>query len=232
MEGIEKGEMEKGGFTRTIEKAAMLPKKLHNETASGVRWVTSLMGITGYGAQHDSTRMKRTHQTPLASRSPQTIGLDQASSSVDFRLRPRRRHPTVPTSVREPKPSIRWSFARTGWFAISSGSLMLTFAMTRMYEKRRTGICEEVNTGYKWAVFFEIERRCQLTWRRNAERLQVRGRVFREYHRGLLFPTRRRTHHPNVSFIHPPRGPPNPAPRPNRLELELSVWGALVCYLG
>lgn len=85
----------------------MLPKKFDNETASGVRWVTSRIGITGYGAQQDSTRMKRMHHTPLARRRPQTIGLDQGSSSVDLRLRPSRRHPTVPTSVRDPKPSIR-----------------------------------------------------------------------------------------------------------------------------
>lgn len=35
---------------------------------------------------------------------------------------------------------------------------MLTFAITRMYEKRRTGICEGVNTSRQWAVFVAYQR--------------------------------------------------------------------------
>lgn len=36
---------------RTIEKAATLPKKFDSDTASGVRCLISLIGMTGYGAQ-------------------------------------------------------------------------------------------------------------------------------------------------------------------------------------
>ena len=134
------------GGARTIENAATLPKKFESETARGVRWVMRRMGITGYGAHQDSTITKSTQKTALNARRPQMSGLDQASSSVDLRLSPRRRHPTVMTSVREPKPSILRSLARSGWFSTSKGSLMLTFAMTRMKEKRRTGIYAE----YRW----------------------------------------------------------------------------------
>lgn len=100
----------------TIEKAAALPKKLESDTARGVLWVTSRIGITGYGAQWASTSTKTTAHTILATNSPHTKGCDQGSSSVDFRLRPRRRHPTVLTKVIEPKKSILRSLARRGWF--------------------------------------------------------------------------------------------------------------------
>lgn len=30
------------------------------------------------------------------------------------------------------------------------------------------------------------------------------------------------THHPRMSFIHPPSGPPKPAPRPNRLFFDVN----------
>ncbi|PSR73634.1 hypothetical protein PHLCEN_2v10553 [Hermanssonia centrifuga] len=99
---------------RTIENAATLPKKFERETASGVRRVTSLMGITGYGAQYDSTITNSAQSTALLTRRPQITGCDQGISSVDFRLMPNRRQPTVPTKVKEPKPSMRLSLVRIG----------------------------------------------------------------------------------------------------------------------
>lgn len=67
--------------------------------------------MTGKGAQYFSTKMKSTPQMKLATKRPYMSGCDQAISSVVFRLNPRRRQPTVPTRVKEPKTSMRRNFS-------------------------------------------------------------------------------------------------------------------------
>ena len=64
------------------------------------------IGMTGYGATCVSTYTKAHPKTTLAENKPTISELDQSSSSVDFKLKPSKRHPTVPTSVVEPKKSI------------------------------------------------------------------------------------------------------------------------------
>ena len=59
---------------RTIEKAATLPKKFDNDTASGVRCLMSLIGITGYGAKKVSTKINRPQNTKLVTKRPQMSG--------------------------------------------------------------------------------------------------------------------------------------------------------------
>lgn len=68
-------------------------------------------------------------------------GWDHGSSSVDFRLKPRRRQPTVPTRVTEPRKSMRLSLSYVLWFCTSVGRLILTLRITRMAENAKTGIC-------------------------------------------------------------------------------------------
>lgn len=156
-----------------MEKAATLPKKFESDTNSGVRCLTRRRGITGNGAHRDSTVTKKAQDTTLATRRPQMSGCDHGNSSVDFKLRPRRRQPTVDTRVSEPRPSMRRSFARSGWLSISAGSLMLTLAITSMKENRRIGIYHgrrRVNMGSGGRRGGE---RLQLTWSKNAARLRL-----------------------------------------------------------
>ena len=81
--------------------------KLDNETNNGVRIVISLKGMTGYGATYVSTKMKKIPLMIDATNSPQINGCDHGISSVDFKLKPSRIQPTVPTSVKDPRKSIR-----------------------------------------------------------------------------------------------------------------------------
>jgi hypothetical protein len=53
-----------------MENAAMLVTKLFKDTARGVRFVISLRGMTGKGAQYFSERKKRTPDTALVMRRP------------------------------------------------------------------------------------------------------------------------------------------------------------------
>ena len=87
----------------TIENADMLVKRLDRDTANGVRWVTRRKGITGKGAQYFSVNTKSNPKMALEIRSPRIAGSVQGISSVDFRLNPKSRHPTAPTSVNEPR---------------------------------------------------------------------------------------------------------------------------------
>ena len=57
-----------------MEKAAALPKKFDNDTASGVRCLMSLIGITGYGAKKVSTKINRPQNTKLVTKRPQMSG--------------------------------------------------------------------------------------------------------------------------------------------------------------
>ena len=80
-------------------------------------------------------------------------GCDQGSSSVDFRLKPRSNVPTVPTSVEDPRKSIRCTLSYMVRFRTSSGNRMFTFQITRMVDNAKTGICEK---------FFEFRHKCFL----------------------------------------------------------------------
>lgn len=57
-----------------MEKAATLPKKFDRETARGVRCAMRRIGITGYGAQYDSTITNNAQNAALASSRPLTTG--------------------------------------------------------------------------------------------------------------------------------------------------------------
>lgn len=96
-----------------MENADMLMSRFANETANGVRFVTKRNGITGYGAKYFSTKTKRKPETTLAANKPVTIGSDQGNSSVVFRQKANSRHPTAPTSVNDPKKSMRLSLSET-----------------------------------------------------------------------------------------------------------------------
>ena len=89
----------------------MLSKRFDIDTAKGVRWVIKRKGMTGYGAQYFSTKTKKNPKIILATRSPIIIGFDHFISSVDFKLKPKRRQPTAPTRVKEPRKSIRRNFS-------------------------------------------------------------------------------------------------------------------------
>jgi hypothetical protein len=102
---------QKGKAIFTIENAAILAKRFDTETAKGVLRVMRRKGMTGKGAQYFSTRTNDTPQMKLLRKRPYMSGCDQAISSVVLRLNPRRRVPTVPTSVRDPKTSMRRSFS-------------------------------------------------------------------------------------------------------------------------
>src|SRR4051812_28562859 len=90
----------------TAEKAAMLDNRPHIETARGVRCVIKWRGITGYGAQYFSTKMKQTLATALALKRPDINGCDHWSSSEVLRLSPNSKQPIAMTSVKEPQPSM------------------------------------------------------------------------------------------------------------------------------
>ena len=89
----------------------MLSKRFDIDTAKGVRWVIKRKGMTGYGAQYFSTKTKKNPKIILAIRSPKIIGFDHFISSVDFKLNPKRRQPTAPTRVKEPRKSMRRNFS-------------------------------------------------------------------------------------------------------------------------
>lgn len=95
----------------TIENAAILAKRLEIETARGVLRVIRRKGITGKGAQYFSTAINNIPEMKLAVKRPYMSGCDQGISSVVLRLNPRRRQPTVPTRVRDPRTSMRRSFS-------------------------------------------------------------------------------------------------------------------------
>jgi len=151
---------------RTIENADILVTRFDNETANGVLWVIKHKGMTGYGAQKLSTSTNKKPHTELAAKRPQIRGCDQDISSVDLRLNPRRRHPTVPTSVREPRKSIRRSLSEVLSCCNSYGSLTLTLSATKMKEKVRTGV---FITALILAIFISSP---MLTWSKNADRLE------------------------------------------------------------
>ena len=177
---------------RTTEKAATLPKleshcfrwssiegevektyKLDRETNNGVRRVIRCIGITGKGAMCVSTYTNATAKIALATKSPQIRGCDQGSSSVDLRLNPRSSVPTVATKVVEPRTSIRRSFSYVDRFSISGGSLILTFAITRIVDKARTGICIR-GDGQRLSAC-ERGRLMAITCTRKADRLEKRS---------------------------------------------------------
>ena len=122
----------------------MLAKKLASETARGVRCLISRIGITGYAATLVSTITKQTPHTPLADMRPHIRGCDQGSSSVDFKDNPSSKHPTVRTSVNDPKKSIRLSLVRRGKERISSGSGILTLIETSTIDNARIGTCNRL----------------------------------------------------------------------------------------
>lgn len=144
---------------RTMEKAAILANRLASETNRGLRRIKR-RGITGYAAYLCSTRMNRAPHTTLADNNPQTTGCDQGSSSVLFKLNPRSRLPTVPTSVRDPKRSILRSLSRNDLFSTSAGSRMLTLSATRVIENRRIGAWELQNYDLSIRRLLWSGRRC------------------------------------------------------------------------
>ena len=116
--------------------------KFDKETNNGVRRVIKCIGITGKGATCVSTYTNATPQIALATKRHHIRGCDQGSSSVDFKLNPRSRVPTVATSVVEPKTSILRSFSEVDRLCTSRGSFMSTFVITRIVESARIGICD------------------------------------------------------------------------------------------
>ena len=114
--------------------------KLASDTNNGVRLVMRCKGMTGYGATYVSTSTNAMPNTALATNSPQMSGEAHGSSSLDFRLNARRQQPTVPTSVVDPKKSMRRSLSLRDLFWMSVGSSMETFVTTRIAEKASTGI--------------------------------------------------------------------------------------------
>ena len=129
------------GTLKNIETEPILAKKLVSETARGVLCFMSRSGITGYAAIFVSMITKANPQTELTDTRPHTSGCDQGSSSVDFRDRPSKKHPTVNTSVNDPKKSIRFNFVRRGRDRISSGSGILTFVETSTTDRAKMGAC-------------------------------------------------------------------------------------------
>jgi len=143
--------------------------KLLKDTANGVLCLIRCKGMTGYGAQRVSTSMNSAPETPLVTNSPHIQGFDQDNSSVVLRLKPRRRHPTAPTRVNEPKKSMRRSLSYRLWFCTSNGSSIFTFKATKVNEKIKMGVwwLNKIST-YNFY--------CQLKWlacRRNAARLMI-----------------------------------------------------------
>ena len=92
----------------------MLVKKLASETARGVRYLMSWIGIMGYAATLVSTITKQVAHTPLADMRPHIRGCDQGSSSVDFKDNPSSKHHTGRTGINDPKKLIRLSLVRRG----------------------------------------------------------------------------------------------------------------------
>lgn len=122
--------------------------------------------MTGYDDQCDSTNMNKIPQAALAMNSPHIKGCDQGNSSVDFRLKPRRRHPMNPTSVKEPRKSIRRSFSTMLWVSNEEGSSIFTLTATKRNDSNRIGVCSEAVKLYS-----EHPRATWQTWNRNAARL-------------------------------------------------------------
>lgn len=192
-----------------MENAAMLAKKLLNETARGVLCLISRMGITGYTATLVSTITKITTHTPLADMSPHISGCDQGSSSVDFRDKPSSKHPTVRTSVNDPKKSIRCSLVRRVKERTSSGSGILTLIETSTIDIARIG------------AYNRLEISGQDSSTRVAHYLPETGRLISwqiKYLAIIRGSPGKQTYQPNLSLSHPPSGPPRPAPAPKRLE--------------
>jgi hypothetical protein len=121
-----------------MEKAAMLVNKFDNDTARGVLCLMRCRGMTGKGVLL-STIMNNMPEIVLAMKRHQITGCDQLISSVDLRLNPNKRHPIVPTNVRDPRKSIRCSFSETVWFNMSCGSRIFTLMATRVKENTRIG---------------------------------------------------------------------------------------------
>jgi hypothetical protein len=65
-------------------------------------WKRRRIGMTGNGAQRDSTMTNRIPETTLTPKSATIRGSVQARLSVDCRLQASRKHPTAPTNVAEP----------------------------------------------------------------------------------------------------------------------------------
>ena len=128
----------------TMENADILVRRFDIETASGVLWVIKRKGMTGWGAQYFSTETKSRPKITLATRNPETNGSDHNISSVVFKLNPKRRQPTAPTSVRDPRKSIRRNLSDNLWFWTSSGSRMLTLVATNTKLKSSTGVCNKL----------------------------------------------------------------------------------------
>jgi len=137
-------ELRTSGTLYNIENAVTLAKKLASETARGVRCLMSRIGITGSAATLVSTKTKITAHMPLADMRPHIRGCDQESSSVDLRDNPSSRHPTVRTSVKDPRKSIRPSLVRTGKERTSSGSGILTLVDTNTIDAARIGTCNRL----------------------------------------------------------------------------------------
>lgn len=168
----------------------MLSKRFDIDTAKGVRWVIKCKGMTGYGAQYFSTETKKNPKIILAIRSPKIIGFDHFISSVDFKLNPKRRQPTAPTRVKEPRKSMRRNFSDKLWFWISSGSWILTFVATTTQLKISTG-------AYGSSEHFVISEKRTIIINLHIER----GAPAR--HRKLSKPESRSTNTPSKLIIHP-----------------------------
>ena len=106
-------------------------------TAIGVRLPKIRIGITGSGLIHVSATTNAIHETTLPVSNPQTLMSLHSNSSTLFSVKPRRRHPTAKTRVREPSQSIRASFWRRVRGRCGSG--MFTWIATSREESARHG---------------------------------------------------------------------------------------------
>ena len=102
----------------------------------------NLIGMTGNGATCVSTYKNAVPNTALAIKRPHMSGCDHGSSSVSFKLKPKRSVPIVPTKVVEPRKSILRSLSYVDRLSTSEGSFMFTLSVTSMKERARIGICD------------------------------------------------------------------------------------------
>ena len=169
----------------------MLSKRFDIDTAKGVRWAIKRKGMTGYGAQYFSTKTKKNPKITLAASSPIISGFDHCISSVDFKLKPKRRQPTAPTRVKEPRKSIRRNFSDKLWFWISSESWILTFVATTTQLKISIG------------AYSSSEHSFLITEMRTIIINLHIERSTPARHRKLSSPKSRSTHTPSKLIIHP-----------------------------
>ena len=118
----------------------MLAKKVATAITRGDLCFISRIGITGDTATLVSTVRKINPQTPLANMRLHMSGCDQGSPSIDARDKPSNRHPTVRTSVNDPRKSIRFSLVWMVKERTSSGSGMLSLIETSTIDSSRIGI--------------------------------------------------------------------------------------------